>query len=94
MSEFTYRTINMAPPEYERLLAEALFGIMGRRVHDAEGIAAELNRTGPAPSGASAWTAELLKSQMARLGTWSNCVGGAAGSHGIPGMAQRGSDGH
>ncbi len=94
MSEFTYRTIDMAPPEYERRLADALFEIMGRHIHDAQGIAAELNCTGPAPSGSPAWTAALLKSEMARLGGWSNCVGGAAGSHGIPGIAERTPDGH
>ena len=91
MAEFTYRTINLAPPEYERRLADALFEIMGRSIHDAEGIAAELNRVGPAPSGACAWTAAVLKAEMALRGTWSNCIGGAAGSHGIPGIAQRSS---
>ncbi|WP_158515340.1 hypothetical protein [Paraburkholderia phytofirmans] len=28
LQEFTYRTINLTPPAYERELAEALFGIL------------------------------------------------------------------
>lgn len=50
VTEFTYRTISLTPPAYERELAEALFGILGSSVHEPEAIAAALNEAGFRPS--------------------------------------------
>ena len=89
MSAFTYRTFNPSPSGYERELANALFVIMGQRIHDPSGIAVELNKTTVRPAGGAPWTDALLKSEMRRLGTWSNCIGGPVGSHTLPGASQR-----
>lgn len=89
MQEYVYRTFNLTPPEYERELSDALFSIMGRSVHDPDAIAAELNRTGPRPANGDSWSAELLKTEMKRLGAWTNCIGGPLGLHDIPGASRR-----
>lgn len=89
MAEFWYRTFETNPSAYERALAEALFAIMGRCVHDPAEIAAELNKTGPQPEGGTLWTAELLKAELKRLGTWTNSIGTAVGGHATPGISER-----
>ena len=89
MQEYVYRTFNLTPPEYERELSDALFSIMGRSVHDPDAIAAELNRSGPRPANGDSWSAELLKTEMKRLGAWTNCIGGPLGLHDIPGASRR-----
>ena len=86
---FTYRTFNPAPPDYERELADALFTIMGQRIHAPTEIAAGLNRTGIKPAVGDAWTADRLKAEMQRLGTWTNCIGAPVGSHSHPGVSER-----
>ena len=89
MQTFTYRTFDLNPPEYERQLADALFQVMGKSVHDLPGIVAALNNTGPAPMSGGAWTVESFKLEMKRLGTWTNCTGSPVGSHGVPGITGR-----
>lgn len=89
MSTFTYRTFNPSPTDYERALADALFTIMGQRVYDPSAIAAQLNKTDLKPAHGDLWTGDILKSEMERLGSWSNCVGGPPGSHTLPGASQR-----
>ena len=89
MPAFTYRTFNPSPSDYERELANALFTIMGQRVYDPARIAAGLNQAGFKTARGDAWTGDFLKSEMQRLGTWSNCIGGPVGSHGLPGASER-----
>jgi len=89
MQAFTYRTFNPSPSDYERSLADALFSIMGKRIFDPSEIAGELNEAGFKPAHGGAWTAELLKTEMRRLGTWANCVGGPVGAHALPGSSTR-----
>jgi hypothetical protein len=89
MQQFTFRTFNLSPTPYERALADALFAIMSRRIYDPAAIAAELDRAALAPAQGGHWTAELLKSEMTRLGTWSNCIGSPVGSHALPGVSVR-----
>ena len=67
---FTYRTINLTPPAYERELAETLFGILGNSVHESEAIAAALNGAGFKPSGGGQWSAAACRAEMQRLGSW------------------------
>ena len=89
MPDYLYRTINLTPSDYERQLSDALFAIMGRSIHDPSGIASELNKTGPNPEKGERWTAELLKSEMRRLGTWTNSIGAPVGAHSAPGVSKR-----
>ena len=89
MQEFTFRTFNLSPSAYERVLADALFVIMGQRVYDPAAIAAELNRAALRPAQGGEWTADTLKAEVARLGTWSNSTGGPVGSHRLPGISVR-----
>jgi len=89
LQEFTYRTFNPEPTEYERQLAEALFSIMGTSAHGPDAIAAELNRQGPGHPDAVPWSSELLKAEVKRLGTWTNSIGGPVGTHSIPGASGR-----
>ncbi len=89
MQAFTYRTFNPSPSDYERGLADALFSIMGKRIYEPSEIADELNKTGFKPSNGGAWSDELLKTEMRRLGTWTNCVGGPVGTHAMPGSSTR-----
>ena len=89
MPAFTYRTINPSPSDYERDLANALFVIMGRKIYDPAEIAAGLNKAGPRPAKGERWTGELLKAEMQRLGTWTNCIGGPVGTHAVPGASER-----
>ena len=89
MSEYTYRTFNPNPTEYERALADALFAIMGKSVHGLEGIVAGLNLAGHKPNGGETWTIELFKREMQRLGTWSHCIGAPVRAHGVPGVSVR-----
>ena len=89
MSAFTYRTFNSSPSNYERELANTLFTIMTQRVYDPAEIAAQLNKAGLWSANGKTWTAALLKSEMQRLGTWTNCIGGPVGSHSLPGASER-----
>jgi hypothetical protein len=89
MSEYTYRTFNLHPCDYERELADALFEIMGKSVHDLGSIVAELNRAGSKPKGGVVWTVEGFKAEMQRLGTWSHSIGAPVGAHGVPGASRR-----
>ena len=89
MLEYTYRTFNPNPSEYERELADALFAIMGKSVHDLAGIVAGLNLAGHKPKGGGTWTVELFKCEMQRLGTWTQCIGAPVGGHGVPGVSGR-----
>ena len=89
MQPFSYRTFNPSPSEYERGLADALFAIMSRRIYDPASIAAELNQAAISPAQGGHWTADLLKAEMTRLGTWSNCIGSPVGSHAVPGISLR-----
>lgn len=88
-TDFTYRTFNPAPTGYERELADALFTIMGRSIHDPAAIATELNRTGPKPAHGGPWTETSFKAEMRRLGTWTNSIGAPLGEHTLPGAARR-----
>ena len=89
MSEYTYRTFNQKPSEYERELADALFAIMGKSVHDLEGIIAGLNLAGHQPKGGGTWTSALFNREIQRLGTWTNSIGAPVGAHGVPGVSGR-----
>ena len=89
MFEFTYRTINPDPPAYEHDLADALFAIMSESVHEPEAIVAALNERGLKPSGGGEWTVASFKSEVRRLGTWTNSVGAPVGAHSRPGASQR-----
>ena len=89
MSAFTYRTFNPSPSDYERALANALFTIMGQKIYDPAKIAAGLNQAGINPANGEAWTGDLLRSEMRRLGTWTNCIGGPVGVHSVPGTSER-----
>lgn len=93
MAEYTYRTFNMNPSEYDRELAEALFTIMGKSVHDLAGIVAGLNQAGPKPKGGGTWTSELFQAELQRLGTWANSIGAPVGAHGVPGVTGK-TNGH
>lgn len=57
------------PPEpYEDLLADGLEYAFGQGIHDLESIVATLiARAVPAPAG-QAWTVDLLRAELARLG--------------------------
>jgi|SRR5579863_195082 len=89
LPEFTYRTINLTPPAYERELAERLFGILGSSVHEPEAIAAALNEVGFKPSDGAQWSAATFEEEMRRLGSWTNSVGAPVGTHGQPGLSLR-----
>ena len=89
MHEFTFRTFNLSPSGYERELSDALFSIMSNRIYAPAALATELNRSAVRPAQGGTWTAEILQSEIRRLGTWSNCVGGPVGEHSVPGAAQR-----
>lgn len=89
MSEFTYRTFNLNPTGHERELADALFAIMGKSVHDLAGIVAGLNQSGPKPGDGGTWTIEIFQAEMQRLGTWTNCIGAPVGTHDVPGVSGR-----
>ena len=89
MSDYTYRTFNTDPPEYERGLADALFAIMGKSVHDLAGIVAGLNQAGHKPKDGGTWTIELFQAEMQRMGTWTNSIGAPVGTHGVPGVSRR-----
>ena len=92
MLEYTYRTFNLSPSDYERDLSNALFSILGKSVHDPEAIVAELNQVGPRPMSGLTWSRELLESEARRLGTWTNSIGGPVGTHSIPGVGRRSYD--
>ena len=89
MFEFTYRTFNQSPGDYERKLADALFSIMGKSVHDLAEIVVGLNHAGSTTADGSTWTQEGFKAEMRRLGTWTNCIGAPVGTHGLPGISGR-----
>jgi hypothetical protein len=89
LPEFTYRTISLTPPAYERELAEVLFGILGSSVHEPEAIAAALNEAGFMPSSGGQWSATAFMAEMQRLGSWTNSVGARVGAHGYPGLSLR-----
>ena len=89
MSEYTYRTFNMNPSAYERELADALFVIMAKSVHDLAGIVAGLNQAGPGPEEGGTWTIELFLAELQRLGTWTNSAGAPVGEHAVPGVSGR-----
>ena len=89
MSEYTYRTFNLHPSDYERELADALFEILGRSIHDLDGVVAELNRAAIKPKGGGDWTVEGFIAELRRLGTWSNSIGAPVGTHGVPGTSRR-----
>lgn len=89
MDRYTYRTFIDTPADYERALADALFEIMGRHVHDPGDIVTELNKTGPvAPSGAP-WTVDLFKSEVVRLGEYTNAIGASVGDHSANAVSER-----
>lgn len=89
LPQFTYRTINLSPPVYERELADTLFVILGRSIHEPEAIAAALNEAGFSPEGGGQWSAASFRQEMRRLGSWSNSVGAPVGTHGQPGLSLR-----
>ena len=81
MDSYTYRSFIESPPAYERELADALYEIMGRHVHDPTHIVEELNSSGPNAPDGTPWTVELFKSEIERLGAYTNAVGGPVGRH-------------
>ena len=89
MREFTYRTFDQSPPEYERKLADALFTIMGKSVHDLASIVAGLNQAGLTSEDGRVWSIALFEDEMRRRGTWNNCIGAALGTHSVPGISRR-----
>ncbi len=58
----------MTAKEYEFQLCDALMGAMGGGVTEVEGLAAALNKSTVPPPQGSGWTADLLKSEMHRIG--------------------------
>lgn len=93
MERYTYRTYIDEPAAYERALADALFEIMGRHVHDPPDIVAELNRAGPGPPSGAPWTVESFKNEIERLGQYTNAVGAPVGDHSANAVSQRVSKG-
>ena len=89
MPEFTYRTFNQSPTEYERKLADTLFAVMGKSAHDLADIVAGLNQAGFTPEDGDTWSIERFKAEMQRLGTWTNCTGAPVGTHDVPGITRR-----
>ena len=81
MDRYTYRSFIESPPAYERELADALYDIMGRHVHDPAHVVEELNSSGPQTPDGAPWTVELFISEIERLGAYTNAVGGPVGSH-------------
>lgn len=89
MHEYVYRTINMDPPAYERELAQKLFEIMGKSVHDLPGIVAGLNAAASVTRDGQSWTVDSFKEQMRAMGNWTNCVGAPVGTHAVPSTTRR-----
>lgn len=53
---------------YEKALSDALGAIFVEGVHDLDGIVTKLNEMGVRAEGGDRWSADLFKSEMARLG--------------------------
>jgi hypothetical protein len=79
---FIHRTLKVPASEYEKVLAGALLGILGRSIHDLAGIVAALNQTEIKPRNAGVWTEELFVAEMERLGVYPNSTGAPLGEHG------------
>lgn len=60
--------VDATPSRYASALSDRLEAIFGDGIHDLDGIVDALNRDGPAPEGAPAWTAEIFEATMTRLG--------------------------
>lgn len=86
---FTYRTYIEDADPYERALADRLFDIMGRHVHDPAGIVAELNAHGPALPTGDAWTVDTFKAEIERLGAYTNAIGCTVGGHDANPVSER-----
>ena len=56
------------PTMYEDLLGDAIERAFGDGAHSLPELVAYLNRTGPSPEGAEAWTEANFQGLMARLG--------------------------
>lgn len=57
-----------APTEYETALCQALMGILATGMHDLAGIVRALDEGSLGPEGARAWTEDIFRAEMARLG--------------------------
>jgi hypothetical protein len=68
MLDPAHQVIDAPPSDYEVKLGDALEAILSQGVHDIDGIVAGLNESGVAPPEGQQWTADLFKSEMARLG--------------------------
>lgn len=86
---FTYRTYIEDADPYERTLADRLFDIMGRHVHDPAGIVAELNDGGPPLPGGGPWTVGSFKAEIERLGAYTNAIGCPVGGHDANPVSER-----
>ena len=78
---FIHRTLRLSASEYERSLAAALLGILGRSIHESAGIVAALNASGCRPPSGEAWTEATFTAEMERLGAYPNSSGAPLGEH-------------
>jgi hypothetical protein len=76
-----HRTMNVAASQYEKDLARALLGVLGRGIHDLPGIVAGLNGSDVRPEDAAAWTEQNFIATVERLGAYPNSIGAPLGAH-------------
>ena len=68
VENLVWQTRAAPPTAYENALGDALQRIFADGVEELASIVGQLNRTGPKPSGAEAWTGDLFMAEMKRLG--------------------------
>lgn len=68
---YVYRARIAERTAYEQALVDRLFEILSRGVHDLPMITAALAASNVMPPDGGAWTPELLRAEIARLGVCS-----------------------
>ena len=81
LPRYTHRTVKLAPSEYERQLATAVFGILSRGTHDLPGIVAALNATAVRTADGQPWSETSFSAEMERLGAYPHSIGAPLGAH-------------
>jgi hypothetical protein len=66
--DYAHQTRDMPHGDYENRLGDALEALFDAGVTELPDIVAGLNRTGVKPPSGQAWTEELFRAEMARLG--------------------------
>lgn len=66
--DYAHQTRDLPHGDYENRLGDALEAIFDAGVKDLPEIVAGLNRTGVKAPGGQAWTEEIFRAEMARLG--------------------------